>query len=66
MAGGCPEGADAGYKPGSLGRGGTGRRVPQGDNGAGSGAISGRETNIKDYYVPGKNSSVYSEEGRGQ
>ena len=65
-AGGRAEGADAGFEPGSLGRRGAGRRASPGGNGAGSAATGGRETNIKDYYLSGKNSSVYSEEGWGQ
>ncbi len=65
-AGSCVEGADAGFEPGSLERRRAGRRAPPGGDGAGSAAIRDRETNIKDYYVSGKNSLVYSEEGRGQ
>ena len=65
-AGGRAEGANAGREPGSLGRRGAGRKAPPGGNGAGSETTDGGKTNIKDYYLPGKNSLVYSEEGRGQ
>jgi len=66
VAGGCPEGTDAGGGQEDLCCRRSGRTTLQGKDAIGFELFNGWETNIKGYYAPGKNSSIYSEEDRGQ